>query len=120
MTFGDLCKTLIEDWVRYRWKDTAALGLIAGGFWVLLHTQNTMALDSAKGIIGAGLIILDPRGMMPGTSGNGKNGSNGKPATSAPTSANPDAPPTVPSPAGIVAAELQTSAKLPEGWPRKP
>ena len=119
MTFGDLTKTLLEDWVRYRWKDTAALLLIFGGFWVLLHTQNTMALDSAKGIIGAGLIILDPRGMMPGTSGNGKNG-NGRPATSAPTSADPDAPATVASPAGIVAAELQTSAKPPQGWPRKP
>ena len=118
MTFADLAKTLIEDWVRYRWKDSCALLLIGGGFWVILHTTNTIALDSAKGIIGAGLIILDPRGMMPGTSGNGKNG-NGKPATSVPTSADPNAPATVPSPAGIVATELQTSAKPPQGWPSK-
>jgi hypothetical protein len=103
MSFSDLLKTLLEDWVRYRWKDTVALTLIAFGFTVLLHTANAAACDSAKGVIGAGLIILDPRGMLPGTSGrgtgNGNGASDGHPSDVA-TSANPGAPP-------------QTSAKTP-------
>jgi hypothetical protein len=110
----DLLKALVEDWVRYRWRDSVALLLISGGFFVILHTQNAAALDSAKGIIGAGLIMLDPRAMKPGTSG-GPNG-NGKDV--APTSANPDAPPASPGTASV-RATLSTSTKspAPAGWP---
>jgi hypothetical protein len=68
-----MMKALIEDWIRFRWRDTVALMLIAGGFVVILHTANVMALDSAKGIIGAGLIMLDPRAMLPMPKSNGNN-----------------------------------------------
>lgn len=71
MTFADLAKSLIDDFVRYRWRDVVALFLILTGLWVLMHSQDGMARDSAKGLIGAGLIMIDPRAMLPGTRPNG-------------------------------------------------
>jgi hypothetical protein len=121
MKLGDLLQALLEDWVRYRWRDTVALWLIAGGFAVMLWTTDTGIRGEAKTLIGAGLIILNPRGMLPGTSGNGS----GQPSTSS----NPTAPATalppvsVPTPAAAAGEDstatvtVQTSTKPADAGP---
>jgi hypothetical protein len=107
VSFGDLFKTLIEDWVRYRWRDTVALSMIVFGSWLLIHAVNAQTTQAGQTLLAAGMIMIDPKGMRPGTSGGGING-NGVPATSVPTSANPQAPATPPASPVVV-----------EGWPVK-
>lgn len=94
MTMLTLFKLLLDDFVRYRWRDLVALALIGAGVSILIYSQDPGARDEAKAIIGAGLIMLDPRGMLPG-------------ARPAEPPGNGTAPPAVPTSA---------KAELPPGW----
>jgi hypothetical protein len=68
VTALELLKSLLDDWIRYRWRDTVALTLIGIGFFVMMHSTDMMVRIEAKAMIAAALIILDPRAMLPGNS----------------------------------------------------
>lgn len=92
MTMLTLLKLLLDDFVRYRWRDLVALALIGGGVSILIYSQDPGARDEAKAIIGAGLIMLDPRGMLPGARPAEPPG-NGAAPPAVPTSAKAERPP---------------------------
>lgn len=92
MTMLTLFKLLLDDFVRYRWRDLVALALIGGGVSILIYSQDPGARDEAKAIIGAGLIMLDPRGMLPGARPAEPPG-NGAAGAAVPTSAKAELPP---------------------------
>lgn len=104
MTFVTIIKTLLDDFVRYRWRDLVAVFMLVFGFWVILHSQDAMARGEAKGLIGAALIMLDPRAMLPSHPPANGNGNGGTPQSI------PQAP---------LAGDAGGPVGTPAGWEKK-
>jgi len=71
MTFIELAKILLDDFLRERWGDLVAIFLVMLGscFVILFHDESTK--DLGKLIVGSGLAALKLT-KMPPKNGNGK------------------------------------------------
>jgi hypothetical protein len=99
--------SLVDDWIRFRWRDTVALVLIFGGVGFMAYSKNSLVTDAGKGLMSAGLIMLDPRAMLRGSSP-GENGSMTTTVTEKTTATLP-----------VQTSANQSPPAPPAGWPAK-